>query len=247
MKKTIKTILSATALTLMAAGSALATPSTQIWIPSTDIQAFGTAHLGIDNYIRTSKDPNYGNTKTPNVYDLGLTFGLLPFEKVQLEAGIDYLVSGLASDSTPLYFNWKLGTPEESLFSFSPALAVGMYNMGTKTGATQQNIAYGLAAKTLPVVGRLSFGGYHGSETLLGKGQNDGVLASWDRTLSGLSDKVWVAVDYMSGNNANGAFSFGVSYAFAKNVSVIFGYDIYNNVNTGGKNTFTTQLDINFP
>lgn len=247
MKKMMKTILSATVLTLMAAGSALATPSTQIWIPSTDIQAFGTAHLGIDNYIRTAKDPNYGNTKAPNVYDLGVTVGVLPFEKVQLEAGIDYMVSGTATDDTPLYFNWKLGTPEESLFTFSPALAVGMYNMGTKTGATKQNIAYGLAAKTLPVVGRLSFGGYHGSETLLGQGQSDGVLASWDRTLSELSDKLWVAVDYMSGNNVNGALSFGVSYAFAKNVSVIFGYDIYNNVNTGGKNTFTTQLDINFP
>lgn len=251
MKKTMKTILSAMVLTLMAAGSALATPSTQIWIPSTDIQAFGTAHLGIDNYVRTAKDPILNDTKAPNVYDLGLTFGLLPFEKVQLEAGIDYLVSGTPADSTPLYFNWKLGTPEESLFTFSPALAVGMYNMGTKTGATKQNIVYGLAAKTLPVVGRFTFGGYHGSETILGQGQNEGVMASWDRTLSELSDKVWVAVDYMSGNNANGALSFGVSYAFAKNVSVIFGYDIYNNpdLNTlgGGKNTFTTQLDINFP
>jgi len=54
-------------------------------------------------------------------------------------------------------------------------------------------------------------------------------------------------VDYMSGKNANGALNFGVSWAFAKNVSVIFGYDIYNNTMTGGKNTFTTQVDINFP
>lgn len=62
-----------------------------------------------------------------------------------------------------------------------------------------------------------------------------------------ISDKLWLAVDYMSGRNANGSLNFGFSWAFAKNVSVIFGYDIYNNVKTGGKNSFNTQLDINFP
>jgi len=31
------------------------TPSTQIWIPSTDFQKWKTMHLGLDNYIRTAK------------------------------------------------------------------------------------------------------------------------------------------------------------------------------------------------
>jgi len=231
------------ALSVVASTAAFATPSTQIWIPSTDVQAFKTVHLGIDNYIRTSSKGGGANT-----YDLGLTAGVLPFEKIQAEIGIDYIDAGTNSvaDKSPLYFNAKLGTPEESLFKFSPALAVGTYNMGTKLGVTSQNIAYGLAAKTLPVVGRISLGGFQGSETVLGSGQNNGVLASWDRSMPEISDKLWLAVDYQGGNSFMGAFSFGASWAFSKDVSLIVGYDIYNNASTGGKNTVTTQLDINF-
>ena len=243
MKKMMKIASLAMALTITASGVALATPSTQIWIPSTDIQAYKSLHLGIDNYIRTSK--KLGNA---NYYDLGLTAGVLPFEKLQMEIGIDYLEGGQGSDAdkNPIYFNAKLGTPEDSLFKFSPALAVGGYAFGTKPGVTGQNVVYGLAAKTLPVIGRISAGGFHGSETTLTEGE-EGVLLSWDRTMSEISDKLWMAVDYQSGNSGLGALSFGASWAFAKNVSVIFGYDIYNNEALGGKNTFTTQLDINFP
>ena len=183
---------------------------------------------------------------------------MLPFEAVQMEIGVDYLDGGLnsAADKHPVYFNAKLGTPEDALFKYSPAIAIGGYGFGTKTetfanGGTAQNVVYGLVAKTLPVVGRISAGGFHGSERVLadenGKKSSDGVLLSWDRTMSEISDKLWMAVDYQSGKSSLGALSFGVSWAFAKNVSVIFGYDIYNNILTGGKNTFTTQLDINFP
>ncbi|HEY7586930.1 MAG TPA: hypothetical protein VH866_10520, partial [Candidatus Deferrimicrobiaceae bacterium] len=59
--------------------------------------------------------------------------------------------------------------------------------------------------------------------------------------------KLWLAVDYQGGKNAFGALSFGASWAFAKNTSVIFGYDVYNNKDRAGQNTFTVQLDINFP
>ncbi len=243
MRKIITATI-ASALTLLAATAAMATPSTQIWIPSTDIQAFKSLHLGIDNYTRTTSKGGGANT-----YDLGLTAGILPFEKIQAEIGIDYMETGTntIADKAPIYFNAKLGTPEGSLFTSSPALAAGVYNMGTKLGVTTQNVAYGLAAKTLPVIGRLSFGGFHGSETALGTGKKNGVLASWDRSMTEISDKLWMAVDYQSGNSALGAVSFGASWAFTKDVSLIVGYDIYNNVNTGGKNTFTTQLDINFP
>jgi len=250
MKKTVLATI-ASALTVLASTAAMATPSTQIWIPSTDVQAYKTVHLGVDNYVRTSSAGGY-----PNFYDIGLTAGILPFEKIQAEIGVDYLTGGQAgiagsfneaADKSPVYFNAKLGTPEESLFKFSPALAVGTYNMGTKLGLTTQNIAYGLAAKTLPVVGRLSVGVFNGSETVLGAGKNNGVLASWDRSMSEISDKLWLAVDYQSGKSYMGAFSFGASWAFSKNVSLIVGYDIYNNANAGGKNTITTQLDINIP
>ncbi|HBG06809.1 MAG: hypothetical protein A2075_19365 [Geobacteraceae bacterium GWC2_58_44] len=251
MKRISKILITAMALTIAATGVAMATPSTQIWIPSTDVQGFKSLHLGIDNYIRTSNAHSVeaadGTGFRPNVYVLGLTGGILPFEKLQAEIGVDYTVNGInAADSNPLSFNVKVATPEASLFTFSPALAVGAYGMGTKKDLTNANIVYGLAAKTLPVVGRLSAGYYVGNDDVLGD-DDDGVLLSWDRTLAEISDKLWVAVDYQGGDNSFGAFSFGASWAFSKNVSVIFGYDIYNEKSLGGDNTFTTQLDINFP
>ena len=256
MKRISKILITAMALSIAATGVAMATPSTQIWIPSTDVQAFKSLHLGIDNYTRTSGEGLGRN----NFYDLGLTAGVLPFEKLQAEVGIDYITYGDGYDSHPLYFNAKLGTPESSLFEGSPALAVGGYGIGTNSDKnspvrTDYNIVYGLVAKTLPVVGRLSAGYYVGNDDVLvdvkadgsTKKDNDGLLLSWDRTMSEISDKLWVAVDYQGADNSFGALSFGASWAFAKNVSVIFGYDIYNNERTGGNDTFTTQLDINFP
>ena len=254
MKRTSKILFMAMALTIATTGAAMATPSTQIWIPSTDVQAFKSVHLGLDNYLRTSSG---GADTRPNVYDLGVTAGVLPFEKVQAEVGVDYLVNGISGyDSNPLYFNAKLATPEGALFEASPALAVGGYNIGTNSDKgsafrTDMNIVYGLVAKTLPVVGRLSAGYYVGNDKVLldknGNKENDGVLLSWDRTMSEISDKLWLAADYQGGDNSMGAFSLGASWAFSKNVSVIFGYDIYNDKAMAGQNPFTTQVDINFP
>ena len=232
------TVLIAAALLFAGATSALATPSTQIWIPSTDIQKFGTFHLGIDNYI-----PAEGEGSVP-LYVLGLTAGVIPSEIIQAEIGVDYM-SGLGdvADDKPAYFNAKVATPEGALFGGSPALAVGGYNFGTESDVTDQNIVYGLVAKTLPVVGRFSVGYFTSNEDVIGDDNSD-ILASWDRTLTEISPKLWAAVDYQGGESALGALSFGLSWAFADNVSVIAGYDIFNNSDLN--DTFTTQLDINF-
>lgn len=244
MKKISKLLICTAAISLLSAGIALATPSTQIWIPSTDIQKFGTGHLGIDNYVATEGDTTT-DSSAASVYVLGLTAGVLPFEKVQAEVGIDYISIGGAADDYPYYFNAKVATPEGALFAGSPALAVGGYNFGSETADTNQNIGYGLIAKTLPVVGRFSVGYFEANSDALTIGaDNSGVLASWDRTLTEISPKLWAAVDYQGGDTALGALSFGLSWAFADNVSVIAGYDIYNN--KAFYDTFTTQLDINF-
>ncbi len=236
MKKV--TLLIAAALLFAGATSALATPSTQIWIPSTDIQKVGTFHLGIDNYVAAE-----GEGQAP-LYVLGLTAGVIPSEIIQAEVGVDYMASGLDPyDDFPIYFNAKVGTPEGALFDGSPALAVGGYNFGTESDLTNQNIVYGLAAKTLPVVGRFSVGYFTSNEDVIGDDNSD-ILASWDRTLTEISPKLWAAVDYQGGDSALGALSFGLSWAFADNVSVIAGYDIFNNSDLN--DTFTTQLDINF-
>jgi hypothetical protein len=246
--------LAAVLLCAVSAGTAMATPSTQIWIPSTDVQAFKTFHFGFDTYIRANT--NDDGSRTPAIVDLGLTAGVLPFAKIQAEVGFDLIDQVDPFGKYPLYFNAKVGTPEGAWFKGSPAAAVGGYNFGTKSDVTDVNIIYGLVAKTVPVVGRLS-AGYYGlnKDAALAtvfdangvEGDESGVLLSWDRTMSEISDKLWLAVDYQGGDNAYGALNFAFSWAFAKNVSVIFGYDIYNDKARGGENTYTVQLDINFP
>jgi hypothetical protein len=230
------------------------TPSTQIWIPSTDFQKWKSLHLGLDNYLRTSKTDG---VRGAGIFDMGLTTGLLPFEKFQGEIGVDYLYMGDSNyDDHPVYFNAKIGFPENALFKNAPSIAVGAYNLGLKKDFTNYNILYGLIAKTIPVLGRLSVGYYSGNEKLLVdenlKKANSGLLLSWDRTMAEISDKLWLAIDYQGGENYLGALNFGASWAFSKNVSVIIGYDIYNNknayynTNNQNANSFTAQVDINF-
>ena len=230
------------------------TPSTQVWIPSTDFQKWKSLHLGLDNYIRTAKTDG---VRGAGIFDLGLTTGLLPFEKFQGEIGVDYLSMGDNNyDDHPVYFNAKLGFPEGALFKNSPAISLGAYNLGFEKNLTNYNILYGVIAKTIPVLGRISVGYYTGNEKLLVdenlKKANDGLLLSWDRTMTEISDKLWLAVDYQGGNNYLGALNFGAAWSFSKNVSVIIGYDIYNNkkayynTNNQNANSFTAQVDINF-
>lgn len=223
-----------------------ATPSTQIWIPSTDIQKFMNPHIGWDVYI--------GEAKNSIISNGGITIGVLPFSKVGLEVGIDYRdFGGSLGHADPILFNAKFGVPEDAFFKYMPALAVGGYDFGTKEDATTYNIVYGLAAKNIWKLGRFSVGGFYGGvgsdpdllfATADGETENAGVLASWDRVISEVSDKLWAAVDFQSGKSGYGAVSFGIAYNFAPNAGVLFGYDIYNDSDTY-KPTFTLQFDIN--
>jgi hypothetical protein len=213
--------------------NASATASTQIWNPSTDIQKTGTVHFGIDNYFSIADNRNNPYMIFP---DVGVTVGVLKY----LEVGFDLIEP--AAD--PLYLNIKLGLPESGA---RPAVAVGAFNFGTKKDVTNYNMVYGLAAKTLPTVGRISLGYYTGlNEDLFvdetGKAAASGFIATWDKTLT---DKIWTSVDYASGKSWYGSLSLGASYAFSTNVSVIFGYVLFNNDKVVPNNTFTTQLDIN--
>jgi len=260
--KLTRILATAGLMVALASGSALATPSTQIWIPSTDVKGFKDIHIDIDNFARFASKSSAGT----NMYNIGLSAGVLPFENVKLEVGVDFLKQDIeAYDNHPFYFNAKLGTPEDAFgIKGLPAFAVGIYNLGTydkpeNALSTRQNIAYGLVAKTLPVIGRLSVGGYYGSERALAttynpKNNNSGIMASWDRSMPEISDKLWLAVDYMSGNNMNGEISVGGSWAFNKNISLIVGAVFFNPFYNpsgagdlpGGKPALTTQLDIAF-
>jgi len=243
-----KIMAMAAVLVAMASGSAMATFSGQIWIPSTDVKGFKEVNVSIDNYIRFSSAADAG----ANTYDAGVTVGILPLEKFKLEVGVDYMTDnkagGLAAQH-PIYFNFKGGVPEDAFFKGMPAVAAGMFGLNAASDLLSANVAYGLIAKTFPVIGRLSVGGYNGAERSLGVKTNNGILASWDRSMPEISDKLWLAVDYQGGRNALGAFSVGGSWAFTPNVSLLVGANVYNPFQTtlvGGKPTFTTQLDINF-
>jgi len=265
--KLTRILAAASAIVAVTGNLAMATPSTQIWIPSTDVKAFKEIHIDVDNYMRFSPKPDAG----PNYYNIGLSAGVLPSENIKLEVGIDMLMTSLQndnqSDNHPLYFNAKLGTPEDAFgVKGLPAFAIGAFNLGTydkpEIGvSTRQNIVYGLVGKTLPVIGRLSAGGYYGSSRALATAgnpsstkNNSGVMASWDRSMPEISDKLWLAVDYMSGNNANGEISAGGSWTFSKQVSLIVGVVFFNPFYKpsgagdlpGGKPALTTQLDIAF-
>ncbi len=237
-------VIGIAAAVLLSVSFAHATPSTHIWIPSTDIQPYKKIHFGLDTYIKTQR---VDGDKEPTVTNAGLTVGILPFEKVQAEIGVDYRDIG-GDHRYPLYFNAKIGIPEDALGKNVPAFAIGAYDFGTKSDMTDYNIVYGIAAKTVGQIGRFSVGYYTGNDNLLrkldGSKDNHGVLLAWDRTISEISDKLWAAIDYQGGRNSYGALSFGVAWKFAPNVSVIFGYDIYNE--SRYKPTATLQLDIDF-
>jgi hypothetical protein len=241
-------ILAAAGLVVaLASSSAMATFSGQIWIPSTDVKGFKEVNVSIDNYARFSSQTDAG----ANYFDIGVTAGILPLEKFKVEVGIDYLTDGLGSTGAqhPIYFNFKGGIPEDAFFKGMPAVAAGMFGINTASDPLSANVAYGLIAKTFPLIGRLSVGGYNGAERSLGVKTNNGILASWDRSMPEISDKLWLAVDYMGGRNSLGALSLGGSWAFTPNVSLLIGGNVYNPGQTtlvGGKPTFTTQLDINF-
>ena len=220
----------------------LATPSTTYWSPCTmDIQPFGIWHLTYDSYTTMARKLNNRGGDFPT--DLGLTVGVLPFEKLQLEVGIDLV----EPTDYPVFFNAKLGTPENAWFKGSPALNLGIFNVGTSKGLTAQNAVDVIVGKSLPFVGRLHAGYYFANSSVLkdanGGEENDGFMIGWDRWL--IPDKLMIAADYMSGDNVLGGGGVGLYFYFTKNISLLVGPVWYKDENLNGETKFTFQLDIN--
>ena len=240
------------AIGLLSAGIAHATPSTTLWIPSTDIQAFGVVHFGADSYNCVIKEPTAAGT-TGNTIDYGLTVGVVPNDdKFGVEVGIDYR-DATGNSKNPWYLNVKAGIKEGAFGDMMPAIAVGGFDFGTKSSTTSttnfrtdNNILYGLAAKAFGAAGRFSIGYFSGNDKVLvddtGKADNTGILASWDKTIN---DKWWAAIDYQSGKSGYGALSFGVAYTVSANSSFIFAYNIYNNDKLHDP-TIEFNYDVNF-
>lgn len=233
-----------------------ATASTHIWAPSTDTQGWGTGHITADVYIPAER--NADGTQANTITNTGLTFGILPFKKLQAEAGFDYKTGYGVLDNYPIYFNAKLAVPEDAFkgdfpyAEFLPSVAGGIYDVGTKKDKTDNNIVYVKAAKTIKIkdlsLGRFSVGWFWGNDKLLvnynGEGDANGVLAAWERTMTEINDKLWLCVEYQGTDSAYGALNLGFSWQFTPSTSVIVGYEFYNNRNLA--DTATIQVDINF-
>lgn len=231
---------------LMDPAVSFATPSTTYWTTCTsDVQPYGIMHIGADNYQTVGiKGTNKGRGGFPT--DYGLTTGVLPFEKLNLEVGVDLI----EPTHDPVSFNAKLGTPENSLFKESPALNVGISNLGTKKNVTDYNIVYFVLGKTLPFnLGRLHACPYYfgNSNTLVdanGGKKNHGWMIGYDKFI--YKDKVMLAADFASGKNAIGGGGVGLYYFFTKDISLLTGPVWFNDRSLNGNMKWTLQLDINF-
>ncbi len=247
-----------------------ATPSTTYWTTSTsDVQGYGVWHLGIDDYftLLAEKSPAKGGKSGSlnNAPVFGLTVGVLPFEKLNMEVGVD-MIEGTYFDPAdgknyPLFFNAKLGTPEGSLFEGSPALNIGMWGIGTKaydsnTGfGTNYNIIHAMVGKTLPSdMGRLHVGYYTGNDKLLVDAtstatpktpNNSGFMIGYDKWL--VKDKFMFAADWATGKNVISGGGFGIYWFYTPSVSLLMGPVFPDKDSYGGKDwVWTTQMDINF-
>ena len=249
-------ILAAAGLVVaLACGTALATPSTTYWTPMVmDIQGYKVGHLTLDNYFSVDKKPSSGEPNLAFPTDVGLTVGVLPFEKFQMEVGVD----ALWPSDNPYFFNAKMGAPEGALFSGAPALQVGIFNVGTKDKVTNQNIVFGVVGKTIPVLGRVTAGPYIGNAAVLrsssGKTENAGFMVAYDRGFLPTKDsagneysKVVLAGDYASGKNAIGGGGVGLYYYFTKDIDLLTGPVWFNDKGLNGTWKWTTQIDINLP
>jgi hypothetical protein len=224
------------ALLSLGAPLAQATATTHIWAPSTDVQAFGLWHITSDMYLATRPG-------VPAVTNVGLTVGVLPGARVNLELGADHKTGLGALDAYPLYGNAKLAVPEGALGKGWPALAAGVFDVGTKPGRTSYDVFYVEAARTLPF-GRVSLGWFDGNARLLGAKENGGLLAAWERTVTEVSDRLWVCVEYMGSESVYGALNAGASWKFAEGVVLLGGYQMYNS--DGLVDTVTLQVDVDF-
>jgi hypothetical protein len=243
------------ALTL--AQAAQATPSTTFYTPATTyVQPFLVPHITYDTYF---------NGKGAYPIDTGLTMGILPFEKLQAEVGIDAMwpYKGFYMEpSGPLFLNAKLGLPENAFGAWFPGISAGVQGVGFTKG-TAFHMLHGEISKTIPV-GTLVAGGYYGA------GGDDALWTSSDGAvhragvmgafvtpdivldLTGLK-KINFFADVMTGKNAFGGGGPGIGLYFTPAIDVLTGPVFFFDkalqppVPPGGEGSsmmWTVQLDV---
>ncbi len=220
MKKALQ--LLALGAILASATAAHATSSTTFWTPATTyVQPFAVPHITYDTYVsETSALQN----------DYGLTLGVLPFEKLQAEVGIDSFLPGLAKSN--FYLNGKLAVPEGAFGAYFPGISAGIYGVGLKSDVSDFNILHAEIGKTFPLIGNLVVGGYYGLNDKLmisstGEKNQAGFMAAWtspDLVINapGLNKIVFLA-DVQTGKNAFGAVGGGIGLYFTPAIDILTG------------------------
>jgi hypothetical protein len=225
MKKLVR--IAAACAALLVAQHASATPSTVFWTPATTyVQPFLVPHITYDTYF---------NDLVAYPMDFGLTMGILPFEAVQAEVGIDaflpYAGGFFASPAGPLMLNAKVGLTENAFGDWFPGISGGIYGVGFTSG-TSYDILHLEIGKTF-FFGALTVGGYYGvggSDALwsfTSGVQRAGFMASYVSPdvvldLKGLY-KINFFADVQTGKNAFGAAGGGIGIYFTPAIDILTG------------------------
>lgn len=246
MKKALRALAAGAALAMATAASA--TPSTDFWTPATTyVQPYLVPHLTYDTY--------FGEQGAYPI-DPGLTIGVLPWEKLQGEVGVDVFYPGKTKNG--LLFNAKLAVPEGALGELGPGLSLGVQNIGFEKDVNDLFLVHATVAKTFGSLGNLAVGAYYGvNDKLLlsstGAKNRAGAMVAYTSPdiavgLPGLN-KLVVVADAMTGKNAFGAVGGGLAVYFTPSIDVITGpvFFLDKDLQPGGASMlWTVQLDVDF-
>jgi hypothetical protein len=232
------------------ATTAHATPSTTFWTPATNyMQPYLVPHITYDTYVAE---------KGLLQNDYGLTVGVLPFEKLQAEVGLDVFLPGGPSLASGLpnpvagkgtrardnaYLNAKLGIPEGAFASWQPGISAGIMSVGFTNDYSNYNHLHAEIGKTFGPAGNFTVGGYYGLNDKLYGGKPDasgvlttteraGFMASWTSADINIGvpglNKINFVADYASGNNAFGAYGGGIGLYFTPAIDILTGPVFFN-------------------
>lgn len=224
MTNALKAALAAAVLATSSA--AWATPSTTFWTPATTYtQPYLVPHLTYDTYVAEKGI-------LQNTY--GVTMGVLPFEKLQGEIGVDAFFPTMtlrAKDFVQL--NGKLTIPENAYGDWQPGVSFGIANAGFKKDVSDYDLLHLTVAKTFPVIGNIGVGGYYGAGSKVlwtgsdGAVNRSGFMASWTSPDIKIGkpalDKIVFLADYSSGKNWFGAVGGGIGLFFTPAIDVLTG------------------------
>lgn len=191
-----------------------------------NVQLYGGLHIDIDNYFAVVRNTAHRRGSSSAYFQL--TIGILPFKKLQKEIAADLL----ESVEYPLYFNARIGMPEDNLFESSHAPQIGVLITGSKTDVTNQHIVYPATTKATPDIQRLPAGPYFGNKNvLLAKYADDETpssMVSFDREFMPEEDsagneynKIVSAGHHVSRSHAISGRLHGFCCCFPKSISFL--------------------------